>query len=240
MKYFSRIAKSCQISFIHQSLTHLSLCFALCFYSVWALAQSNNKNYRIEMIIYSQLNPQSIQAEKWPSINNQIQVPDHFTNITLTKDGATQETDDTTLALIKPNELKLIPVGKALENKLHAHILAHFGWQQDFSKQEKSEIYLHSAPEADQAMNGLISVSLNRYFNTSFHFVFSQPIKKIKALSIDTNHLSNIIGDNAYFDLKQHRRMRSNELNYIDHPLYGIIVKISPINEPGLSIKGTQ
>ena len=28
--------------------------------------------------------------------------------------------------------------------------------------------------------------------------------------------------------LRQHRRMRSNELHYIDHPLFGLLVRITP------------
>ncbi len=34
------------------------------------------------------------------------------------------------------------------------------------------------------------------------------------------------------FNIKEHRRMRSGELHHIDHPLLGIIIKISPIENP--------
>jgi hypothetical protein len=30
-------------------------------------------------------------------------------------------------------------------------------------------------------------------------------------------------------NIKQRRRMRSNELHYIDHPLLGLLIKISPV-----------
>lgn len=32
--------------------------------------------------------------------------------------------------------------------------------------------------------------------------------------------------------MRQHRRMRSNELHYLDHPLMGILVKVTPYEEP--------
>jgi hypothetical protein len=35
--------------------------------------------------------------------------------------------------------------------------------------------------------------------------------------------------------LKQTRRMRSKEVNYIDHPMFGVVVKVTPLSlpEPG-------
>ncbi|MAS25712.1 MAG: hypothetical protein CMH99_10195, partial [Oceanospirillaceae bacterium] len=35
------------------------------------------------------------------------------------------------------------------------------------------------------------------------------------------------------------RRMRSNELHYIDHPMLGIVIKITPI-EDASSLNGDQ
>lgn len=37
--------------------------------------------------------------------------------------------------------------------------------------------------------------------------------------------------------LKQERRMRSTEVHYIDHPMLGIVVKMSPLSEEELSIR---
>ena len=36
----------------------------------------------------------------------------------------------------------------------------------------------------------------------------------------------------AYFELNESRRMRSEEIHYLDHPALGIIVKITPIEAP--------
>ena len=35
---------------------------------------------------------------------------------------------------------------------------------------------------------------------------------------------------NAYAELNESRRMRSNELHYIDHPLIGVLINIEPID----------
>ncbi|MCK4708648.1 MAG: hypothetical protein KAU21_08530 [Gammaproteobacteria bacterium] len=41
----------------------------------------------------------------------------------------------------------------------------------------------------------------------------------------------------ASFRLQDHRRMRSKELHYIDHPLFGIIVKAMPYELPELPVE---
>lgn len=50
------------------------------------------------------------------------------------------------------------------------------------------------------------------------------------------NPFDNIAGDLYAVDwtvaLRQHRRMRSNELHYIDHPLMGLLIKVTPYEFP--------
>jgi len=40
--------------------------------------------------------------------------------------------------------------------------------------------------------------------------------------------------------LKQHRRMRSKEVHYIDHPILGLVIKISPLTEEDLETMALQ
>ena len=228
MEYFSTIAKSWrQLHFTFLALT------VFCS-TVFAANRPKDSYYRIEMIIYSDINHQNIQAEQWPSINNKLNIPSYFENIYLDNDGsATQKVDETNIMLLNSDELQLNDIQHTLENKLGAQILAHFGWQQDFSKQAKAFLHIQNTINARTYINGLFTITLNRYFNTSFHILFAQPVEQIQALNVNTNAWSNIIGDHAYFDLYQNRRMRSNELNYLDHPLYGIIIKITPATQGG-------
>ena len=39
--------------------------------------------------------------------------------------------------------------------------------------------------------------------------------------------------------LKQERRMRSTEIHYIDHPMLGVVVKLSPLTEEELLARAT-
>ncbi|MCK4704001.1 MAG: hypothetical protein KAT90_00855, partial [Gammaproteobacteria bacterium] len=49
------------------------------------------------------------------------------------------------------------------------------------------------------------------------------------ALTMDTEN--NLISNPSY-PLQAHRRMRSKELHYIDHPLIGILIQINPVKKP--------
>ena len=64
-----------------------------------------------------------------------------------------------------------------------------------------------------------------RYIDLKFNLLFAQPLSTISG----ANDYSNTQGRFAYFRLQQNRRMRSRELNYIGHPLYGVLVKVVPV-----------
>jgi hypothetical protein len=74
-------------------------------------------------------------------------------------------------------------------------------------------------------VSGNVTVSLNRYFNVKFNLTLNAPAKLYPDLlsKDDANAMKNKF---FQFHLIQERRTRSNELNYIDHPMFGVIFKI--------------
>ena len=77
-------------------------------------------------------------------------------------------------------------------------------------------------------VNGQVKVSVNRYFNLHFNLTFSEPLQLIQSLD-SKNYFSNIQTPYITFQLNQNRRTRSNELNYIDYPLYGLLFEVKKI-----------
>ena len=76
--------------------------------------------------------------------------------------------------------------------------------------------------------NGLLAIKLDHYFNLKFNFVLAIPTANLT--SIDSSWDDNKFwGDYSYFHFLNSRRMRSEEINYIDFPLLGIIVLITPL-----------
>ena len=82
-----------------------------------------------------------------------------------------------------------------------------------------------------------ISYSRNSQ-NTYIQDTYSQNMDAINSYESNTDFDSINTNQTAYnqpfanFRLQDHRRMRSKELHYIDHPLFGIIVKAMPYELP--------
>jgi hypothetical protein len=78
-----------------------------------------------------------------------------------------------------------------------------------------------------EQLDGTVTVVPGRYLDVTTDFVLRQPIAT-QALGMNRP-------GRAYelyqFRIKHERRMQSNELYYLDHPLLGILVQITPMEE---------
>lgn len=79
--------------------------------------------------------------------------------------------------------------------------------------------------------------------NTHIQDIYSQNMDAINSYESNTDfdsintHQATHNQPLANFRLQDHRRMRSKELHYIDHPLFGIIVKAMPYELPELPVE---
>ena len=84
-------------------------------------------------------------------------------------------------------------------------------------------------PDQNWQLNGTFTISLQRYFDVNLNLVLAIPKQKIADLT--NQKLAKSPQVFKYFKLLQSRRTRSKEINYIDHPLYGVLFKITPIDQ---------
>lgn len=76
-------------------------------------------------------------------------------------------------------------------------------------------------------LDGTVKVVLGRYLHVFTDLVYRRPVDK----NTGAEPVTDVSGNDrvlADFPLKIHRKMRSKELHYIDHPLFGILVEIRP------------
>lgn len=105
--------------------------------------------------------------------------------------------------------------------------LLHIGWEQPgLSGAESVAVSLPAdwqpQPQADQftptpPLHGLIRVYADRYLHVHTDLRY--------APATDW-------GPGASQVMQQHRRMRSDELHYLDHPALGVIVQVTPMDAP--------
>ncbi len=195
--------------------------------------------YQIEIIIFSHINKRALQSEQWPWMPKNYSV--HSNSLTL-------KSNSNLFSTLPEKDFILQSEQQRLEK--NNKVLLHLAWRQKIAKPRQARpihIYGGNIYEASGSIigkveyeqppyntetlwqiNGTITPSLIRYINLKFNLLLTEPV----AILPDFNHYSNNReGQFAYFHLQQNRRMRSDQLNYIGHPLYGILVKVIPIDK---------
>lgn len=190
--------------------------FFLC-WTLTGLGAEPDPSYQIELIIFSHINEEGLRSEHWPLLPAQK----------ITKNAVELSEDQ-----LIPESQWLLKSSEQLLKHNNNTILLHTAWQESALEARKLNI-IHltggeTYPDDLRQLNGTISISLDRYFNIHFNLRFLMPWDNIKDLN-----LINIAPENGNpyisFKINAQLRMRSNELNYIDHPLYGILIKIIPL-----------
>ncbi len=201
------------------------------------------KWYQVELIVFSHITQSAINSEQWPLIS--------YTNIfkrpviNLTHDDENQA-----YSLLSGNKLTLTKDAERIAQRNNYKILLHISWQQPFNKGRHSEaIHIYGGnnyaentsindTSTDETLpyqsaykwqlDGLLNVKLQRYFNVHFNFLLSEPTSMLSHIA-QSDYFDNDNNLFTYFHLIQSRRMRSKELNFIDHPLYGFLIQITPV-----------
>ena len=216
------------------------------FFCLWSgLSFATNDNlYQVEMIVFSRFNTTSLSSEQWPTINpSTVKLtqlgPERYQNYLKSIDWRLQP----------PSRFYMTPLAAKLKSA-HYKILMHLAWQQQvLSPRNSKPIHLYGgaaysdngqllATSSDDnvpfdhfrnwQVNGNLGISLNRYFNLNFNLVFAEPLNIIKQYD-NSGYFSGMQKQFVYFHLDQSRRTRSDELNYIDFPLYGVLFEVKKV-----------
>ena len=170
------------------------------------------KNYAINLIIFKHRNAMS-NNEK--SAMNLRVAPHHNTLILVPIKNQTNTIPHDAIAYFdapKPYIMKHILNRIEQTDLLYAaRWLFHAQPRQKFSQtwQIKPE---HSVTES--MLHGSLTLQLKRFFDVNLN------------LDLDDNH--------QHFKLSQVRRMRSNQLNYIDHPAFGAFLLVESIKHKNI------
>jgi len=206
---------------------------ALCLLSASFAALGEAQQYQIEVIAFSQLNSGGLDSEQWPNIEPHL-------------DFSTASN----FALLPSNQFKLEPVLHSLEKNPQYKILLHIAWRESLAQLNQThKIHLYGGQAFDEngkklsgfisdqqtpygqaavwQVNGLMSVSLDHYFNLGMNLYFAEPINELKSTS-QNGYFSPADDGLFYFHLQENRRCKSGELNYFDYPISGVLVEIFP------------
>lgn len=188
-------------------ISKLALLFLLLTSSLTSAFAKENRWYRVEMLIFE-------MKDKQPLIENADQGKPSFSNaINLNSDPQAE------FSLLLDNQLALQDAKKRIQKNYH--LVLHKGWRQMITDKEHAQkVHLVGGKQLSAALgefevDGTVRLSSGRNLNIDADLLFRQ------SAANEQFHA---------FRLKESSRLRVNEISYIDHPMYGVIVMVTPEN----------
>ena len=191
-------------------------------------AGASERWFTVEMIVFDDLRGEGLHAEHWPAEPGE---PSVAGSIELERlpggqpDGAAHA-----FRLVNRSELSLTGVRNSLRRSANYRPLLHEAWRLPGVPHDAARPAHVSARLADSGVDGdggerptvrgTVKVSLARYLRVDLDLLY------IRAASGDATAPEAVP---TRFRLASERRMRSRELHYIDHPLFGVLVWIEPL-----------
>ena len=189
------------------------------------------KEYDVEIIIFEDKHARYLKSEDWnQNTTNTNEITGNLGK--LTKDGI----NATSFKSIKPAILK--KQYKRINASSEYNVLFYGAWRQaglEKNKAFKININQLKSSHTDKSKNtlsGTFKLVLARYLHIYNQLNYQRKVTVPAASEKQTGVLNNdMVPHNGSYPLNSHRRMRSKELHYIDHPLVGMLIQINPVEK---------
>lgn len=170
--------------------------------------------YQIDLIVFTHITNKAIQSENWYDMlrkpNLKDSVEPEFTNQPSLQTEASKLKNNSDYQIIFHNSWT-----QNITNKRNAQWIHIYGGQPYNAKGELIPDDSNEMPTYWQ-LNGKIKISKATFIDINTKLYLTIPLNKDSQLiPLRT------------FTLFQNRRMKLNQLNYLDHPLFGVLVKVS-------------
>jgi len=121
-----------------------------------------------------------------------------------------------TFPAVPPGRLKLTAVEEALRRSRNYQPLAHIAWTQPgYPRNAARYIPIAALAPSVPGLSGQVALSRGRYLHLTLDLALDDP-------AVDGEPQQRYV-------LRQTRRMRSNERHYLDHPKFGVIALVTPV-----------
>jgi len=220
------------------------------------LAETTNepellKQYDIEIIIFEDAHARYINSESWhkDTLKEDTSIDDE-TNSNISKESKVTATNNKPASFepLKPEMLRKEYKGINISSEYN--VLLYSAWRQTGLKEaEAFEIDINELDNAhknrsENTITGSLKIVLARYLHFYSQLEYKRkentdttnaPItdditeSNNKDISLEQSADTETTHGTISYPVISHRRMRSKELHYIDHPLVGILIQINPV-----------
>ena len=186
--------------------------------------------YTIEVAIFERLGDAALAEERWPERIEESRAG--FAISTGDSDGVRVLTagraEASSIQKVGRESLAYGGLVSRMDRSGQYRPLVHMGWRQPgMSKSEAVPVKVSGAssgsPEASQ-VRGTLRLYRSRYLHLEADLVLSKPAAAYAGANANGA---------TRFTLRERRRMRSGELHYLDHPLFGVLVRATPFRRAG-------
>lgn len=216
------------------------LALAISFTALLAIPTgASARSFVIEIIVFDDLSGEGLHTEHWPADPGRPSLRDAVELVRPPEGGPGEAAR--AYRLVNRSALALDGVRRSLRRSARYRPFLHLGWRLpalSHGAARPVRIGPHlgergtGGPGSDggerPAVQGTVKVSLARYLHVELDLVYSRPGND----AIDTPNAGP-----AGYRLVSERRMRSGELHYIDHPLFGVLVLIEPLRATSRSAR---
>jgi hypothetical protein len=109
---------------------------------------------------------------------------------------------------VSPSAYRLSGAWQAMRNSSRYQPLQHLAWTQlGTSARSAPEVLIGEDPQAN--LFGTLRITRSRFLHLDVDLLFRD--------------------DDGVYRFQSHRRMRSNELHYLDHPRFGVLIIVTPL-----------
>jgi hypothetical protein len=163
------------------------------------------RQYEIEVMVFQNIRPELEGDELW--MNERINPEVANLDKAITSPAPPRENSDLTKAK------------EALEKDGNYRIMVHKQWIQ--TGDAPSDAAMIRMNTEDGELDGTFKFFMSRFLHVDLNLLFREPESKSMFQAGNSAE-----GGNISYEIREHRRVRSNELYYFDHPKFGALVQV--------------
>lgn len=239
---------------LHTAVNSLLTALALLVSVTAHAADEAQRWYDVEVIIFAQNSEQYRNSEVWP-LDYGLQNPETTQKLLPPPRGT--QTTPVPFARLDAASLRLSKQAERIKAAADTELLLHLGWRQPGLAEEKAvAIRIDDTMQADgqpapaaaagepamgavlPRMEGSLKLVLSRYLHIYADLIYREPLsgattafpmEEVDLFSqAEESYLLPTQPQYQIYHLQQSRRMRSRELHYLDHPLFGMAILVTP------------
>jgi len=181
-------------------------------------------SYKVNLIVFKYASPNT-SAENWPTVPV---IPPFMNTISIGQSSPIEQDETSPLyTLLSEREAGLQFEASRLKAQTDRDytILLHTAWIQPIGPISQTGKWVHVIAGKiyndinAYEFNGFIRFSKNGFFNIDSKLYLTEP-KSALNIPSDSNYV--------IIPIEDHRHTKINEINYIDHPLLGMLIQITP------------